>query len=62
MDRRGFLVGLCAAVGACGLLAGCGEAGSNIPEERVISKEDSDAMMKGLEEGRKGMNQASGKK
>jgi len=56
MDRRRFLTGLCAAVVGCVMAAGCGGgSGSNIPEERVISQESSDEMVKKLEEGRKGM-------
>jgi len=56
MDRRGFLARFCVALGASGLVAGCGgDAGSNVPEEKVITPERSEDMLKDLEAGRKGM-------
>ncbi|WP_337175290.1 hypothetical protein [Paludisphaera sp.] len=62
MSIRKFALGLGVAACLCGPLAGCGEQGaSNIPEEKVITKESSDDMAKKLEEGRKAMN-AAGKK
>lgn len=62
MNRRSLVLGLGVML-ACGafLSAGCSEQGaSNIPEERVITKESSDDMMKKMEEGRKGMGGPKG--
>lgn len=58
MNRRSLLLGLYATTLAAGafLSTGCSEQGAgNIPEEKVITKERSDDMMKQLEEGRKAM-------
>lgn len=60
MNRRSLLSGLCAMlVGGAFLSVGCSEQGAgNIPEEKVITKERSDDMVKQLEASQKAMGKA----
>jgi hypothetical protein len=63
MITKNLAAGFCLALGVNVMLAGCSEQGAgNIPEEKVITKESSEDMMKKLEEGRKSMNQSARKK
>jgi hypothetical protein len=55
MMKNGFLAGLCAAMMMCALMAGCDSGSVNVPEERVVTKESSEDMMKQLEASRKAM-------
>ncbi len=58
MDRRGFLAGLGVIV-AGGMVVGCSEQGAgNIPEEKPITKERSDDMVKQLQASQKEMGKA----
>ncbi|MDG3006942.1 hypothetical protein [Paludisphaera mucosa] len=57
MNRRYFLTGLGVVLGAgCLTLAGCGTAvDSNVPEEKLATKESSEDMKKAIDAGLKGM-------
>ncbi len=62
MDRRGFLAGLGGAAFMCGLMGGCDSGSVSVPEERVVTKESSEDMMKQLEASRKAMGKPAAKK